>query len=410
MKIAVLGYGVEGRSVEKYFQRRGDEVEVFNKMTAEALKKFPSERYDLVFRSPSVRPWQEWTSITKYFMERCPCPIIGVTGTKGKGTTCSLIAALLREMKKKVFLVGNIGLPALDVLDEIKLGDFCVYEMSSFQLWDVEKSPKVSVILRIEPDHLDVHRDLAEYVAAKANIAKYQTEKDLCVYYKNNQRSREIAKKIRARKIAYPLEETDLMREALGSLRILGKHNQENAMAALAAVSGIMGMEVEEFLRENLDQVKRALSKFEGLPHHVEIVKQEKNITYYDDNYSTAFASLDVALAAVPEEKVVLIAGGKDKGIDLTDIKNRIFGDKKMVKVILIGETASKIAEGEDKEKYEIADSLEEAVQRAQVVAVREAKKYSVAMLMSPACASLDMFESYSKRGEEFQRLVKELE
>ena len=167
MKIAILGYGKEGHSAEAYFTKHGNEVQIFDKFTEEELGKMDFSGFDMVLRSPSVRPREGFSSMTRYFFDNCPAPIIGVTGTKGKGTTCSMITAILKELGKNVYLVGNIGKPVIDVLDDLKADDIVVFEMSSFQLWDLEKSPHVAVVLRIEADHLNVHDGFDDYVNAK---------------------------------------------------------------------------------------------------------------------------------------------------------------------------------------------------------------------------------------------------
>ena len=208
MKIAILGYGKEGKSSEKYFQKKGDLVEVFDDFDEKKLSEMDFSGFDLVLRSPSVHPKNGFSSMTRYFFEHIKSPVIGVTGTKGKGTTCSLITAILTAMGRKVYLVGNIGNPSLDILDEAAPDDVVVYEMSSFQLWDMEKSPEVAVVLRIEADHLNVHDGFSDYVAAKGHIAEFQKPEDVLVYFKNNEWSREIAEKSQAlHKFSYPLDE-----------------------------------------------------------------------------------------------------------------------------------------------------------------------------------------------------------
>lgn len=183
MEIAILGYGKEGQSAEKFFRAKHQNTTIFKEFTSSELDETDFSKYGLVLRSPSVPPRKGWSSMTQYFFEHCPCPIIGVTGTKGKGTTSTLITALLKELGHKAWLVGNIGKPALDIIDEIKPNDIVVYEMSSFQLWDLTRSPHIAVVLGIEPDHLNVHKDFADYVGAKANITKHQAKQDCCIYY-----------------------------------------------------------------------------------------------------------------------------------------------------------------------------------------------------------------------------------
>ena len=184
MKIALLGYGKEGKSVETYFKKHFADLEcdIFENFTYDEIAQKDYSSYDIIFRSPSVPPLhlKNESSITKYFFDNCPCEIIGVTATKGKGTTCSFIKALLDADNQDAHLVGNIGNPALDILDDLTPDSIVVYEMSSFQLWDLEKSPHIAIIGHLEPDHLNVHKDYADYLSAKGNIAKYQSADDYC--------------------------------------------------------------------------------------------------------------------------------------------------------------------------------------------------------------------------------------
>ena len=160
MKILILGYGKEGKAVEQYFKNKKYEIDILDNFSEDTLRGTDFSRYDMVFRSPSVRPLdQNWTSSTKYFFDNCIAKIIGVTGTKGKGTTCTIISDVMKSLGYHVHTVGNIGMPAISELDSIQPEDVVVYELSSFQLWDMNVSPSVAVILRIEPDHLNVHKN-----------------------------------------------------------------------------------------------------------------------------------------------------------------------------------------------------------------------------------------------------------
>lgn len=411
MKIAILGYGKEGKAAERYFGRRGDEVKIFDNFTEAELDKIDFSEFDMVLRSPSVRPREGFSSVTRYFFEHVKVPIIGVTGTKGKGTTCSLIAAILRALGRKVYLVGNIGNPAIDVLDEIRAGDAVVYEMSSFQLWDLEKSPEVAVVLRIEADHLNVHRDFEDYVGAKGHIAKFQKPEDKLVYFRDNEWSAGIAKLSRAeRKEAYPLTEKSAeLKELLAALAVPGEHNKENAEAALLAVAEYLGVGLDELVRENYDAIKTALAGFKGLPHHIEFVRELDGVEYYDDSFSASYPSLEVAVKAFAGRPVVLIAGGKDRGLDLTPIKKAIFGAENLAKVMLMGETSKKLAENEDESKYILVSSLAEAVEKARAEAELIDADRRPVVLLSPGAASFDMFKDFYDRGEQFKTLVEGL-
>lgn len=455
LKLAILGYGAEGKSVKEYFKTHpyetvapsDIEIKVFDNFKDEDIDNLGLENYDVVFRSPSVRPHYDfrkfsgdddhrnnedeykqafkkpyWTSATKYFFEHCPAEIIAVTGTKGKGTTCSMITALLNSINAhayknnanapKTYLVGNIGIPPLDVLDQITENDNVVFEMSSFQLWDLHQGSFVGVLLRIEPDHLNVHKDFEEYVYAKSAISRYKTECDFLVYFRDNKTTKSLAEKSDARCLPYPIRtENEKLKELLDSLKIPGRHNRENAEAALLAVSA-------RFFSGNLDAMlsselypalKSGLENFEGLPHRCQFLRELNNVKYYDDNYSSALPALDVALSAFENYPTILIAGGFSKGTD-AEVKARIFSAKNLEKAILIGDTAKILAEGEDEAKYEIAKDLKDAVTRARAAAEKLASVDKPAIvLMSPGFASFDWFKNFTDRGEKYTKIVKDL-
>lgn len=406
MKIAILGYGKEGHSLEKYFKAKGDEIEILDNFEVSELSSMDFSGYDLVFRSPSVHPSDNFTSMTRYFFEHKKAPVIGVTGTKGKGTTCSLIAEILKVLGKRVSLVGNIGNPSLDFLDTDV--DVFVYEMSSFQLWDLERSPEVAVVLRIEPDHLNVHDSFEDYVNAKGHIAEFQKPEDVLVYFKDNQWSCEISEKSQAAlKFPYPEDEKPAgMGELFDALVIPGAHNRENAEAALLAVAGFLKMPVADLVTNYAEQIKAAFGNFKGLPHHIEFVRTLNGVDYYDDSFSASEPSLEVAVKAFSDRPVFLIAGGKDRGLNLAPIRKAIFEPNNMKKVFLMGETRFGLTEGADASRYEIVESLGDAVSKAK----EEAEKCpNSVVLLSPGAASFDMFKDFYDRGDQFKALVKEL-
>ena len=417
MKIAILGYGVEGQSLEAYFKKQGAEVVIYDDFLPEDLDQAELSTYDHVFRSPSVSPHQlpslqNLTTATQYFFSHCPAPIIGVTGTKGKGTTCSLITSLLQAFGEKTWLVGNIGKSAISVLSRIKESDIVIFELSSFQLWDLAQSPHVSVVLRVEPDHLNVHADFADYVSAKANIARHQSAADYCIYYRQNPDSVKIAKASPGTLIPYPAENDKLRRLIAAHLHLPGEHNVENAEAAIAAVASFYGADLETFLRSrnNTAKLQAGLESFQGLPHRIEFIRELNNVKYYDDNYSSAFPALDVALKTFESQPTILIAGGINKGTDEAEIRSRIFSSKNLIKAILIGETKEILSEKQDPHKYICAETLESAVATARSLAEDYADDGEpVVVLMSPGHASFDMFKNFSDRGEQYTKLVKKL-
>lgn len=406
MKVGILGYGQEGKSAETYFTQKGDEVKVFNDFTQEQLHQFDLSSFDLILRSPSIHPQVDWSSVTKVFFNQCPCKIIGVTGTKGKGTTSSIIAALLQKLGQKAYLVGNIGKPAIDVLDKLQPSDAIVYEMSSFQLWDLDKSPQISVVLGIEPDHLNIHDSFEDYIQAKTNIAKHQTANDVCIYYSKNPDSTSIAKTSPGLKIPYPIQNRDNLDGILQHLAIPGQHNRDNAEAALLAVANWYQLQLSEFLQEYQDQIIEVLETFRGLPHRLQFLRELNGVKYYDDNFSTTPTSTAVALKAFPDNQLILIAGGRDKtnNQDLPEIAKMINNAPNISRTILIGESGRELIGMLN--HAQLAESLESAVQLARTVA--ETLDNSI-VLMSPAAASFDMFENVYARGATFQKLIREL-
>lgn len=415
MKIALLGYGLESKAVEKYFRAHYPDAtyDILENFTPEELQDKDFSFYDLVFRSPSVPPLHlnNETTATKYFFDHCPCKIIGVTGTKGKGTTCSFINLILDSLGHNSHLVGNIGKPAIDILDELTPKDIIVFEMSSFQLWDLNKSPQTAVVLRIEPDHLNVHKDFNDYVNAKSHIAEFQTPEDNLIYFKKNPNSEKIAEKSPGHKFPYPLDNpSNALIKILDCLQVPGAHNRENAEAALIAVTAFLNVSLDALIQEHSIAIEKALASFKGLPHHLEFVRTFNNVDYYDDSFSASSPSLEVAIKAFPNRPVVLIAGGKDRGLDLTPHKKAIFGAPNLAKAILIGETKAALSANENPEKFLLCDNFKDAIlaakSYAESLAVQDSKPV---VLLSPGAASFDMFKDFYDRGKQFQQYVKEL-
>lgn len=407
MKIALLGYGKEGQAAEKYFKTHFNaECDIFENFTPEEIKQRDYSSYDIILRSPSVPPLglPNESSLTRYFFDHCPCPIIGVTATKGKGTTCSFIKSILDALSSDAYLVGNIGTPAIEVLDNLKPTSVVVYEMSSFQLWDLEKSPHIAVLGHLEPDHLNVHKDYADYLAAKANITRWQTANDYLIYYSKNPETAKIANASKATKIAYPYEISD---DILKAIYLPGKHNQENALAAIAAVASYKNISPNEFIREKKTEIINGLSNFRGLPHRLEFLRELNGVKYYDDNFSTNPSSTRVAVNSFPGNNLVLIIGGRDKTNykDLPEIYE-ILQAPQIKKIVLIGESGHELAKQYQDNRFTLVKSLKQAVNIAQKSA--EELQNSI-VIMSPAAASFDMFENVYDRGEQYQKIISTL-
>ena len=407
MKIALLGYGKEGQAAEKYFKTHFNaECDIFENFTPEEIKQRDYSSYDMILRSPSVPPLSlpNESSLTRYFFDHCPCPIIGVTATKGKGTTCSFIKSILDSLGEDAYLVGNIGTPAIEVLDNLNPNSVVVYEMSSFQLWDLKKSPHIAVLGHLEPDHLNVHKDYVDYLNAKANITRWQTTDDYLIYYSKNPETAKIANTSKATKIPYPYEVSD---DILKAIYLPGKHNQENALAAIAAVASYKNTSPDEFIREKKPEIITGLSNFRGLPHRLEFLRELNDVKYYDDNFSTNPSSTRVAVNSFPKNDLVLIICGRDKTNyeDLPEIYE-ILKSPQIKKIILIGESGHELTKRYQDSRFTTAKSLEQAVNIAKSTA--ETLKNAV-VIMSPAAASFDMFENVYDRGEQYQKIISTL-
>lgn len=408
-KILLLGYGKEGKSAEKYFKSHFNcTIDILENFTRKEIESRDFSNYDLILRSPSVPPLhlKNESSLTRYFFDNCPCHIIGVTATKGKGTTCSFIKSILDSLGEDAYLVGNIGIPSIEILDNLKSTSVVVYEMSSFQLWDLEKSPHIAVVGTIEPDHLNVHDGFEDYINTKANICRYQTASDFCIFFKNNPDSVRIAKNGNGEKIAYPFE---VSANILESIVLPGAHNRENAIAAIAAVSCYKNQSINDFCEKFNSEIRQGLTNFHGLPHRLEYVRTINNISYYDDNFSTNPSSTRVAVNAFPDSDIAIIVGGRDKtnNEDLTEIYE-ILKTPNIVKIVLMGESGHEIASRFEDSRFTLAESLEEAVTKA-TEAVADSGRKSV-VLMSPSAASFDMFENVYDRGAKYQSIVKALQ
>ena len=453
MKIVIAGYGLEGISSLRYFQRVFPDAEFViadhkavenapdgvTVRTGESVFAEQLQDADMVVRAPGVPPRLLKTSgkiwsATNEFFDKCPAPIIGVTGTKGKGTTCSLIAAILRAAGQTVHLVGNIGVPALDALPNITKNDFVVYELSSFQLWDLEKSPTIAVVLMIEPDHLEVHTDFAEYLDAKKNIRRHRQD-GVCLYHPTNKYSREVATTPLdrplygcdcetcseycgddelnfAHRYAIPDEDQVYVRDgyfcvqdrricSTDHLRLPGAHNLENACAAMSAVTELPITVTDE-------QYAAGLESFTGLPHRLKFVAEKNGVKYYDDSIATTPGSAIAALRAFEAPKV-LIVGGYDKGADYDEMATEIV--KQTVRaVIIIGANAAKIEQS--LHQASVTATIVVLGQTTMVDVVAQASQLSRpgdVVILSPAAASFGMFKNYVDRGEQFVAAVEKL-
>ena len=394
MKIAIIGFGREGKSILNYYtssrlptpsQKEGEPSEIWVldknpslslKMTGLNIKTQLGEDYlknldwfDLIFRSPGVpynnvapqlRPRTNLTSATKLFFEKCPCKIIGITGTKGKGTTATLLFNILKECGRDVYLAGNIGVPALDILPKLKKDSLVVLELSSFQLQDLKQSPPIAIVLDIFPDHLDVHKNYEEYIEAKKNIYRYQKPNDKVFFAKD----------------CYSPMVIGLHGDKRGNkLQIPGEHNLKNAT---------MAYQVAKYLNCPEEKIKKAIWNFKGMEHRLEFVKEIGGVKYYNDSASTNPLTTLAAVKSFKEPKILII-GGVRKGLDYSVWKKEF--TKHNIKVVI-----------------EISKDLERAVIEARDVATA-----GDVVLFSPGAASFDLFKDYADRGQKFKKLVSSL-
>lgn len=429
MNIAIAGFGVEGQESYAYWSKDAsnsitivdERLDPDSPLLPEGVSVITGEGafsklngFDLVIRTPSLPPRAITTdgkiwSGTNEFFEKCPAPIIGVTGSKGKGTTSSFIASILKAAGKKVWLVGNIGLPALSVLTDIQADDIVVYELSSFQLWDLQKAPETAVVLLIEPDHLDVHKDMEEYVEAKAQIARWQTAADRLVYFADNQYTRAIADSSAAQKIPYPSTETAHVEGdelcygataimSVSALKIKGAHNLDNACAAIDAAW---------HYTQDTTAIAQGLADFAGLPHRLAFVATVNGVDFYDDSIATTPGSAIAALRAFPNQSKVIILGGSSKGADFSDLAAELA--QQDATALLVGAEAYTIARALDAVDFKRYEILENATAESFTHRAAERARPGSVVLLSPAAASFGMFKNYADRGEQFIAAVNSL-
>ena len=437
--IVVLGLGVSNRPLVRLLLRYGCIVTGCDKTPYEKLDREvleleeqgcrlqTGESYldnlsaDIVFRTPGMHPdnpalvalrekGAEVTSEMEIFFELCPCAILAVTGSDGKTTTTTLISEMLKAAGKTVWLGGNIGTPLLPVLDEIKATDFAVVELSSFQLMDMRRSPHVAVVTNLAPNHLDVHKDMDEYVDAKKNLFRFQMAEDVLVInadneitapFKGNGVTRSFSRKGSA---DVCLQGDMICRDGAAVLDtneivIPGVHNVENYMAAILAVEGLVEDEI----------IRKVAREFGGVEHRIELVRVKDGVKFYNDSIASSPSRTIAGLNSF-SEKLLLIAGGYDKHIPY-DVLGPVICQK-VKRLYVNGATTSQIrAAVENAPEYtpgnpEIIDcgDFTTAVQKA----AADAKAGDI-VLMSPASAAFDQFKNFMVRGDYFKKLIKEL-
>ena len=439
-KIAVFGLGVSNRPLVRLLLEFGCDVlgcdrTPREKLDAEVLeleaagcKLSVGDGYldhldaDLVFRTPGMHPGNpaledlrskgaEVTSEMEVFFEVCPCTILAVTGSDGKTTTTTLISEMLKAAGKTVWVGGNIGAPLLPRVREMKPEDYAVVELSSFQLMDMKRSPHIAVVTNLAPNHLDIHKDMDEYVEAKKTIFRYQGREDILVVnadnaitvsFKGNGVTRTFSRQGRdayVRVVGDTITRGGVPVLKKGDILIPGEHNVENYMAAIAAVDGLVDDET----------IRQVAKTFGGVEHRIELVRVKDGVRYYNDSIASSPSRTIAGLRSFPE-KVILIAGGYDKHIPYDVLGPEICAHVKLL--VLGGATGPKIrAAVEDCPDYrpgcpEIVDCVDFT---AAVKSAAAAARSGDVVLMSPASAAFDQFKNFMARGKYFKDMVMEL-
>jgi len=429
-KILILGFGEEGidnyLALRKLFPKKllsiADKLELknFDKRILGILKKDHNLKlylgknylnslkdYELIIKTPginirSIKPFLkkkvEIISQTDIFFKYCPGKIIGVTGTKGKGTTCSLIYEILKKAGFKAYLVGNIGQAVFQTLLRAKTDDIFIYELSCHQLQNLKKSPHIAVFLNLYPDHLDYYQNLKEYYQTKESIFKYQTKKDYLIFNPKQKILRKLIKKSKAQKI--PIRDINVKK--------ISKDIPQN-LNLLDLEASILVAKILKISEENIRQV---IKSFKSLEHRLEFVGKYKGLKFYNDSFATIPEATIFAMDTLGKDVKTLILGGSKKGeIDFSNLAQEIL-KKKIENLILFPSTGEDIwqtiqlislAQGKKLPKHFWANNMNKAVK----IAYRNTPKGNICLL-SPACASFSIFKNYKERGNLFKKYVKD--
>lgn len=440
-KIVILGFGVEGKSnyrfIRKYFPKMNivvayqkpdleNEAEYLEKDSnlefitgKDYLKRI--EEFDLILKSPGISFKgidtsafiSKVTSQLELFLEYTNCYTIGITGTKGKSTTSSLIYDMLLEQGKKTILLGNIGIPIFDHIEEIEQDMYVVLEMSSHGLEYIKKSPNIAILLNLYEEHLDHYESLYKYIEAKYNIFKYQKDNDIAIYnmdnelmnnfdykYKENDYGITIEGRLNQIKNTICLKDNKvyyndkIIYNADDTRNLKGIHNLNDIMFVLA-VSNILNLD--------LDKTIKTVNNFKPLEHRMEFVGTYNEVDYYNDSIATIPESTINCIQAL--EKVnTLIVGGNDRGIDLTDFI-KYLENTDIENIICLPKTGEHIYNQINKKNKTVimVQNLEEAVEYA-----KKLTKKGTICALSPAASSYGYFKNFKERGEKFKQLVRE--
>ena len=445
--VTVIGMGISNVPLIKMLLRAGVKVTVRDKANREKVADLAQELEslgatlvlgpdylkdlggELIFRTPGLSPntpelaqavenGAALSSEMEVFFQTCPSHLVAVTGSDGKTTTTTIISEFLKEAGKTVYVGGNIGKPLLPDVADMDPEDFAVLELSSFQLMTMEQSPHIAVVTNLSPNHLDYHHTMEEYVRAKKNIFLHQGPEDRLILNYDNAPTRALAREAACPVTFFSrqerLEEGVYLRDGAiwltneqGSREVLpleliqlpGDHNVENYMAAIAAVDGLVP-----------DRCVRAVARrFQGVEHRIEFVRELDGVRWYNDSIGTSPSRTTACLESF-DQKVVLIAGGYDKGLPFTQLGMEIVDRVKAL--ILTGDTAAAIRRAVEQAPGFEASGLvirEEEDLAAAVGAARETARKGDVVVLSPACAAIDRFKNFMERGQAFKRLVQGL-
>ncbi len=441
-KVALLGAGMENMSLIPHLHTAGAAITLCNKQPFDVPKEYENhlrlqigdhyldnlDQFDFIFRSPGLpvarvdaalqhktaQPVR--TSAMDLFFALGLGQTVGVTGTKGKGTTSTMIGSILEAAGRDVIVAGNIGKVIYEVLDDIHPDTVVVMELSSFQLEDIGHSPHIAVILPIIPDHLqplserspNFHPSFEQYAQSKANITAFQTTTDFLVYAADSTVVQDIANNSAARRLGVGEVSGDLLVKSngeinageggiinFGELGLKGRHVFLDAALA-TAVCRELGCSAE--------QIKQGLKNFKPLPHRLETVGTFEDVTYVDDSYATAPDATIAAIESI-ETPVIWIGGGSRKGAEFEELA-RTIAESTVKAVILMGEEGPRLKTALEKLKPDLP--IFEATSMKEVVEIAHSRASAgETVLLSPACASKDMFENAADRGEQFQAAVK---
>ncbi len=448
-RVYVLGLGVENTPLIKWLVEHKAKVVVGDKKRKGELPLYPELKnlpvefrlgprylddildFDIIFRTPGATPatkekLQEAANMgvavssqTELFFELCPAPIIGVTGTNGKGTVSSLIFEMLKEAGLNVKLGGNIGNPPIVFVDTLTSKNWVVLELSSFQVEDLTRSPHIAVILGVTPDHLDVHLTFDAYLNAKKQLVRNQAENDIVVLAADYSTTREFAVETPAQKYwfskekpvergAYVDEGTVMLTMAgrpervvsLNEIQLVGIHNLENIAAACVAAA---------LAHVPVEHMRQAAKSFRGLPHRLSFIGNVGGVKYYDDSYATTPPPTIAAIKSF-NEPLTVILGGSSKKSNFCELGALVARHSTVKHVILLGNTEApkiraaieaKMGKEQVSPEFYSTMSMETAVKTA-----KELAKPGEVVLLSPAAASFDLFKNYKDRGEQFIRAV----